>query len=76
MRPRDVVNTMGLDACPASFLDIGSNLSKLICRCLASPVGFYGLLDLAILTYSNLGVSVWYSHRWKPHYRCGGNRER
>jgi hypothetical protein len=50
--PWDVVNTVGFDTSPTSFLDIGSDLSKLIGRNLASPVCFYGLFDLTIATYS------------------------
>lgn len=46
--PWDVINTMGFNTSPTSFLDISRDFRKFIGRNLASPIGFHGFFDLTI----------------------------
>ena len=49
--PRDEINTLRLQAGPASLFDGGSSLGKLIGRQLASPIGFDSLFHLTVSTW-------------------------
>ena len=49
--PRDRVNALGLDACPASLLHISSSFCEIISSDFPSPIGFDGFLDLTVGTW-------------------------
>lgn len=51
--PGDEVHTTVFEAGPASLLDIGGSLGKLVCGELASPVGLDSFLNLTVCTYGN-----------------------
>ena len=56
--PGDEVHTTVLEAGPASLLDIGSSLGKLVGGELAGPVGLNRFLNLAVGTCHDVGERI------------------